>query len=179
MTITEALAEIKLITKKVDQKRNQIRTFLYRQEMLKDPLAKDGGSEAYIGRESQAISDLEGRLVALRIAIAYTNSMTPVTVNGVTHTIAEWLVWRREVAPKKLQFFITLRSALDQVRREAQSRGARIVDGTSATTAATDYIINVDEAQLGRETEKLNDILAMLDGQLSMLNATTQIATYE
>lgn len=178
MTITEALAEIKLIDAKIEKKRLQIRTFLYRQEMMKDPLLKDGGSESFIAREYQAIADLEARKVALRIEIANTNSVTPVTVGGVTRSISEWLVWRREVLPTKKQFLQGLRTQLDSVRRDAQARGVRVGDPSGAV-APQDFIVNFDEAQLAREIEKLTDIEGTLDGQLSMKNATVQVGSYE
>lgn len=44
LTITEALAEIKTVGKRVEKKREFIKAFLARQDGVKDPLEKDGGS---------------------------------------------------------------------------------------------------------------------------------------
>lgn len=98
MTITEALAEIKTIFKRIETKKNSIGQYMYRLENQKDPLEKDGGSAEFIQRELQAISDLEERVVALRRAIAEANCNTTIEVDGVKRTIEDWLIWRREIA---------------------------------------------------------------------------------
>ena len=53
ITITEALAEIKTVGKRVEKKREFIKSFLARQDGIKDPLEKDGGSYQAIARERQ------------------------------------------------------------------------------------------------------------------------------
>ena len=49
MTITEALAEIKTIQKRIDKKREFILHHTYRQHTLRDLLEKDGGSPKVVG----------------------------------------------------------------------------------------------------------------------------------
>lgn len=50
MLITEALAELKTLNKRVEKKKEYVKAYLYRQEGLKDPLEKDGGCcvEAFV-----------------------------------------------------------------------------------------------------------------------------------
>ena len=51
ITITEALAEIKTISKRLEKKRESIFNFVGRQDGIRDPLEKDGGSVEFIIRE--------------------------------------------------------------------------------------------------------------------------------
>lgn len=180
MTITEALAEIKTIGKRITKKREAVQSYLARQEMLKDPLAADGGSVVFIQRERQAIADLEERIVGLRRAIAKANAETIVAVNGDKRSIADWLTWRREVAPGKQQFLAALRTRVEQVRREAIQKGLNVVSAATAVasvgeTKPSDVLVNVSEAELAKEIEAVETELGALDGLLSLNNATTQI----
>src|SRR5277367_6394116 len=99
VTITEALAELKTIDKRIQKKREFVLGYLLRQEMFKDPLERDGGSVSAIKREMQSIRDLEERKIGIRRAIQQANERTNVTVGKQTRSIADWLVWKREVAP--------------------------------------------------------------------------------
>jgi hypothetical protein len=174
ITITEALAELKTIDKRIAKKREFVLTYLLRQEMFKDPLEKDGGSVSAIKRETQSIHDLEERKIVIRRAIQQANERNTVTVNKQARSIADWLVWRREVAPVYQQFLANLRSKIEQARVEAARRGAG-VSGSAEAAKPTDVIVNVNEQELAREIEALEDILGTLDGQLSLKNATLLI----
>lgn len=174
-TITEALAEVKTIDKRIAKKREFITAYLARQERFKDPLASDGGSMVAIGRERQAIRDLEQRKVDIRLAIAAANNTTVVAVNGDQRSISEWLVWRREVAPQRQSFLQQIRNGVQQVRREAQQKGINVLQGDVTAGTDTDVHINVNENDLATEIEKLEQVLGDLDGQLSLKNATVTI----
>lgn len=175
LTITEALADLKTIDKRIEKKRTQIRTFLVRQDAFKDPLTKDGGSSEYVKREQQAICDLEDRKVMLRRLILFSNLNTFITVSGVSKSIAEWLIWRREVAPGRQTFLSGLRTTIDSTRRDCQVRGGSLVVPGTSDAKPSDIIINLDEAELGKQTEILEEVLGTLDGQLSLKNATVVI----
>lgn len=179
LTITEALAEIKTIGKRVAKKREGLQPFLWRQEQLKDPLESDGGSVEFISRELQAIDDLEARIITLRAAIAKANAETILTVDGSTRTIADWLTWRREVAPGRQQFISTLRNQIASARQQAQQKGLGVVSATATVVNAdvkpSDLLINISEGQLAMEADHLQEVLGILDGQLSLKNATTTV----
>lgn len=177
MTITEGLAELKTLQKRIEKKREYVGGYIARQDGMKDPLEKDGGSAAMITRERQAIADLEGRRVAIRTAIQKVNQTTPITIAALTKTIAEWLTWRKEVAPGEQAFVTGLRQRVMQARTQAQQKGWGVVSATvtTADTKPTDVVINVDEAALAAEAEQLETILGTLDGQLSLKNATVMI----
>lgn len=170
LTITEALAEIKTIGKRVQKKRAFVRDYIYRQEALKDPFQKEGGSVLMIQRGVQSIRDLEERLISLRRAIAKANEETVVSIKGQERTIADWLVWAREVAPQQTAFLNEVSALISGVRQEAMRRGASV--SLAEGQRPQDFVVNIDEQKLAESIEELEEIKGTLDGQLSLKNAT-------
>jgi hypothetical protein len=68
ITITEALAEVPTISKRIAKKQQFVLDFLSRQNGVRDPHEKDGGSVTLIQQNLQGIADLESRLIAIRSA---------------------------------------------------------------------------------------------------------------
>jgi len=172
MTITEALAEIKTINKRLEKKREFVSQFLWRQERIKDPLEKDGGSEETIKRERQAINDLEERVIKIRRAIQQANDATTVTILEVSRTVSEWLTWRREIAQNQQKFLAVLRTGIYNMRQEAQKKGLNIAQNKEAISSDNDIVVNINEQELAKNIERLEEMLGTLDGQLSLKNAT-------
>lgn len=173
-TITEALAELKTIAKRIETKRQFIATYLLRQEALKDPLEKEGGSVQAIARETQAIADLQENILAIRRGIARANGTTTITVEGVTRSIADWLVWKREIAPTEGAFLSGVAGAIKTRRDELQKKGVTMV-AVGAAQGPNDVIVHLDERALSDRVEKHQQVLGTLDGQLSLKNATITI----
>ena len=175
LTITEALAEIKTIDKRIAKKQEAILQHVARQDFLRDPLEKSGGQAAYVMQETQAIGDLERRKVAIRFAIQVVNLNTVVEVEGETMTIAAWLIWKREVQHQMESFYSAISNRVQQVRQEAQRKGVNVTSATTAPAAPNDVIINVDEVKLQASIEHVQVVIGKLDGVLSLKNATTTI----
>lgn len=179
VTITEALAEIKTIGKRINKKQTALAPYLARVDAMKDPLAGDGGSVGFIRKERQAIKDLQERVVELRAAIAKANAETMVAVNGDTRSIADWLTWRREVAPRQQSFLFELRSTIESARNQALKNGVNLITAAAAVNVndskPNDIVVNISEVELADEIDHLQDVLGTLDGLLSLKNATTTI----
>lgn len=175
ITITEALAELKTITKRIEKKRAYIINYLGRQDGLKDPLEKDGGSIEVIRRERQAIKDLENRMILIRTRIQQSNLYNRLTVLDEDKSVAEWLTWRKEVSSGAKSFIDKIRLEILTARKQAAQRGNAVVTPGAVPVQASDVLINVDEAELARESEKLEEILGTLDGKLSLTCATSLI----
>jgi hypothetical protein len=171
ITITEALAELKTIDKRIEKKREFVLDYLLRQEVFKDPLEREGGSVSAIKREMQAVGDLEERKITIRRAIQQANEFNTVTVGKRTRSIADWLVWRREVAPAQQKYLAGIRAKIEQARQEATRKGAGLT-GSAEAAKPNDVIVNVNEQELARQIEELEEVLGKLDGQLSLKNAT-------
>ena len=179
-TITEALAELHTIGKRIEKKQTFVAGFLTRTDGLRDPLEKQGGSVTAIQREQQAITDLRNRHLSIRMAIQQKNHEVRVKVGDAERTIAEWLTWRKEVAPGQIQFLSTIQQNIAGARRTATQRGATTVSavavtGGKAEAAPQDILVNIDEQALAALAEGYEETLGTLDGKLSLLNATVLI----
>ena len=175
VTITEALAELKLIKAKVEKKKAFVMGNLGRQEGAKDQLEKSGGTRAVVTSELQAIGDLHERIVRIRSAIAAANSASFVEIRGVRRSIADWLVWRRDVAPMVRGLESNLASGIAQLKQKAQAQGYRVNVNANEALLPTDVIIELDEKALADKAEATQEILDTLDGKLSLHNATVQV----
>lgn len=173
LTITEALAELKVLAKRIDAKRQFIGQYMMRPEQLKDPHEKDGGTVSAIQRERQAIADLQTNVLSIRRAIQQANDTTSITVGSMTRTIADWLVWRRDIAPGEQAFLKAVANGINQQRSEALKRGQNLAPGDQAKPG--DVVVNINEQELAKESEELEATLGTLDGQLSLKNATVTI----
>lgn len=171
-TVTEALAEIKTIGKRIEKKRQFVQQYLYRQQIVRDPLENQGGSPKSVAAELQGVRDLEERIVALRRGIARVNATYSLTITGTERTIGDWLTWRREVAPKRQAALATLRSQLISIRQQQTAKGGTVSGESLANPSPGDVIVNVDERALSTEAEQIEEVLGTLDGLLSLKNAT-------
>lgn len=174
-TITEALAELKLIKSKIDKKTAFVIQYLGRQEGTKDPLEKQGGVVKAINEDIQAINDLHERFVRIRSAIAAANSAQNVTIGTATRSVSDWLVWRREVAPLVKALQKNLTDKINQIRNGAKAHGWNVVKSGEQPAQPTDVIIEIDEKALAEKSESTQEILDTLDGKLSLHNATIQV----
>lgn len=181
LTITEALQEIKTIGKRLDKKRGSIGQYLVRDTRNRDPLSSTGGSSAFIAEERQAITDLENRIIKIRTNIQTSNLSASLMVGGSTRSVAEWLTWRREISAFQVNFLKGMSLGLNNVRNEVQKKGGKILGNAVAVNEAFDpqgppeVVVNIDERELIAAQEELENTLGLLDGRLSLFNATTQI----
>ncbi len=174
LTITEALAEVSLVQKKIVKKRTTVNGTLTVYEHQDDPYQKDGGIEKAIAAEVQSINDLEKRLLNIRTGIAKANMETKITIGKTTRTIFDWLTWRREVAEKHKEFsqgiYSQTKRAIDQnAQRPAvfkDTNDEQQLAKVKAVLPYTDYL---------KDAEDVEDTLEKLDGLLSLKNATTTI----
>ena len=175
ITITEALAELKLINSKIEKKKQFILTYLGRQEGAKDPLEKSGGSSVAIASEMQSIKDLSERFIRIRSAIASANAANVVEILGVKYSVADWLIWRRSVAPMVQGFEQSIMNGINNIRNRARQQNVNVVKPGEEAKNLTDVLIEIDEMELSKRMERTQEILDNLDGKLSLHNATVQI----
>ena len=170
LTITEALAEINVLKKRIQKKKDDVGQNVVRHSRIVDN--REGGSDKYVGEQMQAISDLEARTVRIVSSIQEANLANELSVQledgkPIIKTVTEWLAWRKHVAPERKAFLSRLRTGIVNKRTEIE-RDASREDGDS-------LIVNLDEDALTKEDENLEFILGRLDGLLSVNNATTTL----
>lgn len=183
-TITEALAEIKTIGKRIATKQGFVSKYLTRPDALKDPLEKDGGSRKSLDSALQSIADLEARIVIIRTEVQKANLSNTLTIGSRAMTIAEWLAWRKEVAEMRKLRISNLLTEILRARTAITISGRQTSDryGSVQQTVQVggekqpDLIVNVDEGELSKELEDLENTLGTLDGRLSLFNATTTLS---
>lgn len=174
-TITEALAALKTAQSRIEKKQAAVLQYLGRDARLRDPMEKEGGSAEFVRRERQAIADLQAQIVKTRVAIQAANLATSLTVEGETRTLAEWLTWRRECSEKQSAFLDRLTGTLAVLRQQAAQRGQAVKADGDQNAVPGDVIVSLSEAKLAEDVERHTTVLGVLDGKLSLLNATTMI----
>lgn len=172
-TITEALAEIKTIDKRLAAKRDEVTKVVVRDARVVDPKAGEGGSEKYVAELMQSITDLELRWMRLRAAIQAANCTNILKVQGVERTVAEWLAWRREVAEGEIRFRKHLAQGIAQFR--ASTVQFRRQGSNETTDEPIQAVVNMSETDLAQQLDKYELILGELDGQLSLFNARCEV----
>lgn len=175
VTITEALAEIKTIGARLGKIQEFIKTYAFRDERARDPLEREGGSVAQIQRQRQAAKDLRERQIQLRSAINRSNQSTMVTVEGTARSVAEWIIWKREIAPGLRAEMNAFVLQLDMARNQARKANVSVVQNQESARNPGDIVSNLPEIELANERDLLEKILGTLDGQLSLNNARTLI----
>lgn len=175
MTITEALAEVKLTEKKIEKKKDNIAKNLFRFEHTPDPYSKDGGSQDVMKRELQAIQDLEIRLINIRGAIAQANITTKLTIGEVTRSLYDWITWKREIAEKRIKTFNEFGSAIKR-KIDAEAANPTVLKDGEGKLQFAKLVLNLDYAELQSRFEKEGSLQETLDGKLSLKNATTTIS---
>lgn len=174
LTITEALAEVNLLKKKIADKENYSFQMVSRASHVDDPFAKQGGSAEALRKEKQAIKDLRDRLVKIRSAISKANTETKVEINQESKTIFDWLTWKREIYKEQKSYLEGLFRLASEVTQKSQNR-PEVYKNEAGDPVLVKYIKNIDEGSLKEELEKIDEIYHKLDGQLSLKNAITTI----
>lgn len=167
MTITEALAEIKLLDKRLNKKNTFIKANLVRQDIDADPLQGEGVK--VIASELQAYKDLLRNVEKIKLAIHNANNSVQVTIENQTKTIAEWLTWKSI----SYDYLAGLQANMNAVLLHTpKSQAYTKMDGTPAVSTT---VYNYEPVNLQKEVEELETIYEKLDGKLSVVNATTVI----
>lgn len=169
ITITEALAEIKLLDKKIENKITKVLNHLYRLETQLDPL---GDSKKALEEELQSITDLRRRWTGLRGGIATANLANKITIEGEERTIFEWLTWKREIATREIHMHQQIHQLAKKKMDELNARPALYKTAADAEVKVDKLVLNVDYAHHIKKAEELQTKLDKLDGQLSLKNAT-------
>ncbi|MBU8921725.1 MAG: hypothetical protein KOO63_07880 [Bacteroidales bacterium] len=184
LTITEALAKITTLKKRMAKKEASVVKFLVRAEDKVDPLAAlEGGSTTFISKEMSSVTDMQRQVLSLRTKIASQNMITQVTVGDKTMCVTEWLIWRREIAPLREKLFVDMSRTIDRTRDDRQFARWRTLEEALYEKAdkrrtrgeQVAAVVNLDEAAFASAIEELEEVLGDLDGQLSLKNATVTI----
>ena len=141
---------------------------------IKDPFESTGGAIAHLKSEVQSSEDLNSRYIKIKGAIAQANINNLITVNGVTQSIHDWLIWKRDVAKTDISFTENVYKDVKQ-RMDAHQQKPLIFKNEKDETQLVELVSNIDQAEWLKKAEILNETFEKLDGQLSLKNATIVI----
>jgi len=171
MTITEALAEIKTIDKRLQKKVEFVGQYVALPSMLKDPLAKQGGAAAVVAETLQSVSDLQRRKTGIRLAVQEANVATELSIGSRRCSVAEWIIWRREVSGQEMSLLRGIQQQINRARQQMLERKGSV----QPPVTPEDIAVAVDEKKPADDIEHLEDVLGQLDGKLSLKNATVLV----
>lgn len=175
LTITQALAKINVLKKRIENKAAFVREHVARQKMYEDPFAAEGGTPKEIVSAQDSIRKNSESVIKLRCAINASNTLTYVEAAHLRRSIAAWLIWKREVEPSERTRVAALLEAIKRTRETAASKKVQVVSHDGEAQEPLDLMINIDEKALRLKASLLDDITGELDGELSQSNATTTI----
>jgi hypothetical protein len=174
LTITEALSEINLLKKKINDKQEQVLKHVVRASHVLDPFEKDGGSKRFIEKEMQSLGDLRKRLVRIRSKIQEENTKTMIVVNGKNQAISEWLSWKKDIAESEVRFLTVAHTNVKNNLDSAEKNPSFYKD-KDGNNCFVQVVPNIDYQEVLKEREALAETADRLDGMLSLKNATTTI----
>lgn len=172
LTITEALAEIKLVEKKIEHKTQFVLANLTRFRHQPDPL-KDG--PATIKAEMQSIGDLRQRIVDLRSAISKANNEQRIEIGNQSKTIQEWLTWKRECSKHEIDLYNAIHKEVAKKLADNAARPQLYKDKDEDKPRLAEIETNVNYPEYVEKAQASQETLDKLDGQLSLKNATVLI----
>lgn len=176
LSISEALAEIKLIEKKISKKRENIACHCIKMDHMPDPFEKErGGSQGFLKSEMQSCEDLLERHIKIRNLISKANLENEVTVEGVTKNITSWLIFKREILSAQLSHLQSLKSTIERKLADAAARPQLYKKADETEAYLIKVSSNIDLNSLQKKIEDIITIQERLDGVLSMKNAQIQI----
>lgn len=173
MTVTEALAEVKLIQKKIEKKKATITANTARFEHMKDPY---GDTASMIKEELQSIEDLYAKLTRLRTSVSKANLDTRVSIGGHDKTVTEWLTWKKEVYEPLTGVYSGLTfNATQEIKKNTERPSLVKNENTNDPATLAKLVVNVDIPTLNKKAEQIVEIHEKLDGLLSLKNATVTV----
>ncbi len=178
MTITEGLAEIKTLNARIDKTGRDLLPFVCRPSTLRDPLEKEGGSVEFVRRQRQSVTDMMTRIADIRMAIEETNLETELTIDKQTRPVKWWLTYRHEIHQKHADLLNRIMVTTADNRRQlmnTQRQRAIATPTNAAASEPTEITANYNETELIAESDGVQKLIGTLDGQLSLINATTFI----
>lgn len=167
MKIIQGLKQIKDLTVKAEDLRAKI---ALHSADLSFETAPYPDQKSVVDGWLQAHSDLLKEILRLRVAVQKTNIQTPVTITlagkSVTHTIAEWIHRRRDLAAMEMAAWAKL---TDKNLKEGS--------GTNSTGVSVEIKIRryYDPKQRDENISKFKSEPHVIDSDLEVVNAVTDL----
>lgn len=174
MTITQALAERKIIRSRIEREYSEMSRYMVREDNRIDPLEKIGGSEKYIKERQQAIDALIERYVRMMKAIHVFNTSTMVEFAGRTRTVDEWLTYHKDLVSTQIGSCLLIQKVVDSALK-TNDKVMVVAGKRGETEKPVQVVINTNPVAFNENISNLMEMKDRLWSMLSMLNAKTEI----
>ena len=161
MKIIEALKEIKLIEKKIEENGKLVFKYSSQPDNIKLPFETEEQQKKEIRNLDQSTKDLIENMIILNKRISITNLKVQVEINGETRSIQEWILYRRKIYTLYMNFYENMK--------------------VGRFTVEKDVKINTffDERSKVDSIRRIEDTYHHIDRRLEVINATTDLLIYE
>ena len=167
MKIIEVLKELPLIDKKVEKNIELLRKYssdLIVGESQSLPFITEEKQKAEVQALLQSTEDLVKRKAYLRRVLSVTNANTFVVIMGQTKSITEWIEYRQHGLDR-------VRSSLAALSNNTAASAMKSL-ANIAKEQQLRTVLFYDEATKNRKLKELEELLAAIDTNLEMTNAT-------
>jgi len=167
MKLIEALQELKLTAKKIQDQQNRLPQLC---SVVSNEIPQVGGSVEAQTQEVnsivQSIFDLGDYYTSLKLRIEKTNNATLVEIDGVTKSLTEWMVLERAIGGSVMSTarLINTKRAEDMVSRMPTGAKENIT-----------IIPCFDSKKLSEKFTKYNDMVARISAKKETTNAVTDL----
>ena len=159
LTISKALTEIKTLDKRIDQKTSEIKPLGFTQKLLTTVngtiLSPDEFKKEVVG-EFKSISDLITRRNRIKKALLRSNIETMIIVGGETMSIAEAIVYEKEIVKEK-NLLRRFKSELVTAERALEQSNKNIVEQINTNFRNLSANENIDLDRVAKNQTKQID----------------------
>lgn len=172
MKIIEALKQTKTLVRKIDDLKSKINENCADMANQKPTYGTEEQQSQQLKDWIQSIHDSVKEIMRLRILIQKTNLVTDVTIpigdKTITHTIAEWIHRRRDLAGFE-------RLSWKCLTDRGLKRAAWSPDGTQDKAEFIDVRRYYDPKERDKKIELFTEEIDSIDSKLEVVNAETEL----
>lgn len=170
MKIIEGMKRLRVIEKRMEQQQDLITEYSSKltTEMPRFHSKEDQAAE--VASMIQSNGDLCAEYLRLKRSIEYTNLKVTVDMQGQTYTISDLLIIKRKMGIRMVKTYQALNDSRAQYRHKHTPR----YEGESPKVE-----ILYSEKEKLDNIRKWQDLIAMIDSRLEVINATTDLLEME
>ena len=169
MKIIEALKRIKMLKKRMESNIQDIQKYSSGVSTERGYFESDEETTRVLQQLEQSTWDLWHEKIKLEQAIAITNIMTKIMVNGKEYTLHELLQLKRQDGSTLTHMYGAMNEQAGQQRLRAA------VQLATSDTAPVHVVRFYDEKAKNEKLRALQDLIHEADSRLEVVNATSQI----
>lgn len=171
MKLIEAMNELKLTEKKLQQKLAFVQRYSARADFREDAFKDNGGERKKVAEAVQACNDLIQKHEELKRAIDFTNLTAKVKIGKREYSIHSLILHKRFLLKLKSSVYGSLNDS------QAKSEVAQLLSrGTTDQKVSAQVVYNFDLMEKEEKQSELAELGANIDSALQIANAKIDLA---